>query len=738
MWPFVTVPNSGTGGDLSITMHPPTKVQQPSKAESNLGRFKSFELIRVDKIELQVPADSDVSGLLNGDQDDSKSSASITNTARSSAAGPERSGTTQVEIRCRGALEFDFDEMQLSLNDHVDVIRHNPNGPSDQLNCQELRVHFDQSETTPRTTETAPVKLAPTKLVAVGFPVTLRANSYGAFARGEQLEFDLVAQRVTMRDRKAVLLGNDRFEVTSKWLWYEVKEGKQLGTMRAGGPGRVTGRLGTEERQFQANWKTEVLLQSFNGNDVLSLIDDAHVAVEGAGELFADQLHVYLKEQPKAELPSQTTIAADRLKAIGNVRVDSPRLAGTLQDVQIWFKDPAANNTRTQQRTNTGGSSSSFFSSNVSTDMASGDTASGDTKKLIVQADRLNAEIELGDNPQLLQLAAQGHVHCEEQAKPGTVSSMSLDCDVFQVLEGTSDNPIATIEGKPARVAAQGAQIVGETIEIHQGSNRAFIKGAGQMTLPRPQSPQAPWYVQWQHRMRFDGQQATFEGDVNARGMQIMKAGEQLRFNAKGESLGVTLTHYVDFRQPKNTDQLGLRELAFNGQCFFESETLAPNGTRKTSEKMLLHDLRVDQIRGTLRGDGPGWLTSVHQGQDIFKEGQFVSSPRGLHFLRVDFQQELRGNVTGKQIEFLGNVRTVYGPVTGWDQVIDVTNPSRFGPRDVVVTSHRLALADMGQSRDRFDSVELEATGNAFVRGTDIQRFRPKNFLRQIERSTCT
>jgi hypothetical protein len=83
----------------------------------------------------------------------------------------------------------------------------------------------------------------------------------------------------------------------------------------------------------------------------------------------------------------------------------------------------------------------------------------------------------------------------------------------------------------------------------------------------------------------------------------------------------------------------------------------------------------------------------------------------------VDFQQELVGSLTGRKMEFLGNVQTVYGPVAGWDQTIDVTDPSRFGPRDVVVTSQRLALTDMGQTRDRFDAVELEATGNAFVRG---------------------
>ena len=692
-------PNSGSGSDLSITMHPPAKGKPASRADSNLGRLKSFELVRVDKIELQIPADS---------LSDSPLGSQIT-------PQPAIRETTPVEIGCRGSLEFDFDELRLTLNDHVDVVRHNIDGPSDQLNCQELRVYFNNPDAEGETERKTSIKLAPSKLVAIGFPMILRADSFGAFARGEQLEYDFAKQRITMRDREGVVLGNKDFELKSKWLWYELREGKQLGSMRAGGPGRVTGRLGKDQQPFETTWQTEVILQPFHGSDVLSLVDAVHVSVEGAGEVFANQLHVYLTEQPRSDDPARSSITADRLKAVGNVRFDSPRIAGIIQDVQIWFAPPPSDGVPLDDPATRGAAGGSpLFAKPTPASPAE------PVQKLIVQAEQLNAEIQLGDNPQLIRLAAQGKVHCEEQATPGSASGMSLDCHVFQLLDGATDNPIATVEGSegsPARVMAQGAQLVGDLIEIHQGSNRAFIKGPGQMTLPRPETPQAPWLVQWQHRMRFDGQQATFDGDVVARGVQTMRAGEQLRFNATGDSLNVTLTRFVSFQQPDDTDEVGLRELLFKGQCSLQSETIDPRGMRKTSDRMEIRDLRIDQVSGQLHGDGPGWLTSVHQGQDIFKEGQFATTPKGLQFLRVDFQQELVGSLTGRKMEFVGNVRTVYGPVAGWDQVIDVTDPLRLGPRDVVVTSQRLALTDMGQTRNRFDAVELEANGNAFVRG---------------------
>ena len=143
------------------------------------------------------------------------------------------------------------------------------------------------------------IKLAPSKLVAMGFPVILRVDSYGAFARAEQLEYDFAKQRISMRDREAVVLGNESYELKSKWLWYELRDGKQLGSMRAGGPGSVTGQLGKDQQRFEATWQTEVVLQPFSGSDVLSLIDAAHISIEGTGEVFADEMHVYLIEQPR-------------------------------------------------------------------------------------------------------------------------------------------------------------------------------------------------------------------------------------------------------------------------------------------------------------------------------------------------------------------------------------------------------------------------------------------------------
>ena len=701
-------PNSGAGGDLAIVMHPPTKTHEKAASKSSVGRIKSFRLVRVDNINLQVPlgnlslAGSPLPVLKKPAlQETAPQETAPQETAPQEAASRK---TVPVDIKCRGALHFDFDEYSLSLNDHVDVVSHNPDGPSDQLNCQELIVYFRKDQIAEDNTELPSAGAKPKRIVAFGLPVTLRADSMGGFARGEQLELDLETNRVWLRAPRGVELRTEKYQVSSSEVEYELGADGRLGRMWAAGPGRVTGRLGKENQPFEASWDKDVLLEDFEGGKWLRFTEKAHLVVEGSGEFSADQLHLFLTETPRPENPKRFTIQPTRMKALGNVRFDSPRLSGGLDEANIWFTNPASSASTRPPRNHP-----PLLS-------ARGDEPVDRSRKLHVTAEKLNAELQLGDQPEVIRLAAAGRVH-GESVDAASPDGVSLDCDSFQIEGGNTETPVATIVGQPARVGAQGAMIVGQTIQLFYGSNVVEIQGAGEMTLPRKKTPQQPWYLAWQRRMRFDGRVATFEGNSVARGVQLLDAGEQLHFNAQGESLSAELSRRIDFEKVDNEAEVGLQQLRFNGLCLIRSQVFDLQGARKSGEQMQVHNLTFSQATGKLHGDGPGWLTSVHNGSDLFKEGQFATTPKGLHYLRVDFERELVGNLQRRQVEFVGRVRSLYGPVAGWDETIQATRNSQLRKRDIVINSERLAVADMGQQRDRFDAVELEATGNAFVRG---------------------
>lgn len=678
-------PNSGQGGDLQIVMHPPTKTRKTTSSPSSVGRIQSFQLRRVDNISLQIPA-----GKL-----------AVPGESRLESRDP--AAVTPVDIKCRGALEFNFDEYVLSLNDHVDVLRHHADGPSDQLNCQQLQIHFQKSEPDRDDLGMVAIGPKPHKIVALGVPATLRADSLGGFVRGEQLEFNFETNRVWIHAPSGVELRSDKLHVSSTEIEYELGPGGRLGLMWAAGPGRVSGVLGKDRTPFQATWQQEVQLQEFKGSKVLSLTGGASVSVEGSGGFSANELHVFLSEQPRADNPKRMSIQPDRMKAIGDVRFDSPKLSGALEEANIWFRAEPADS-------KTGSALPPLVP--VSSKGVRGERPT----KLHVTAGTLNAELQLGDDPQVLQLAAIGQVRCET-ADPRSPQRVSVHCDSFELQHGDTNNPVATLIGRPARVGAKGALIVGESIQLQYGANIIEMRGPGEMTLPRTKTPQNPWRLTWQRQMRFDGQRATFDGNAKARGVQLLRGDEQLNFAAQGDSLAATLTEFIDFDNARGRDDVGLSELQFNGGAFLESEVFDPAGMRKSSERMQIRNLTFNQTTGKLHGDGPGWLTSVHDGKDLFKESEFSTTPRGLHFLRIDFERELTGDLSRRQIEFLGDVRSLYGPVSTWDQTITPTHLSQLGERDVVITSQRLAVADLGQSREQFDAIELEATGNAFVRG---------------------
>ena len=68
------------------------------------------------------------------------------------------------------------------------------------------------------------------------------------------------------------------------------------------------------------------------------------------------------------------------------------------------------------------------------------------------------------------------------------------------------------------------------------------------------------------------------------------------------------------------------------------------------------------------------------------------SSDAKLHFLRVDFQQGLAGNLINREITFLTRVRTVYGPVDAWEQELDGNRPELLPPDTITLTSEQLRV----------------------------------------------
>ena len=185
----------GVGRDLIASFLP---AAAGSSRGPNIGGLKSLEIVHLERLHLvanqSVFSDSPGNGPEQQQSDEPQAE-----TARAHlAAAP-------VEVSCKGPFLFDLEEGVATFEEQVDVLRLNPNAPSDQLNCRWLEIHFEGLPTS-RTKDEEAKSPAVSKLVALGYPVILDSPSMGAHARGERLEYDVTQRQIRLDGEQPVLL----------------------------------------------------------------------------------------------------------------------------------------------------------------------------------------------------------------------------------------------------------------------------------------------------------------------------------------------------------------------------------------------------------------------------------------------------------------------------------------------------------------------------------------------------
>ncbi len=703
-------PNSGSGRILTIHL---ASAGKSASAHSELGSsgVRSLELLHLDRMQL----------LLNDQGLFGRQKPVVT----AAPMPPPKNDATPVEVKCRGPLRFDVSQQLITLEDQVDLMRHHPSGASDQLICQLLQIYFSggegmatkPSQSVHSTVNSKPAKLTPTRVVATGRPVIIRAASVGIGAQAERIEYDCILQRVWLQDRDKVLLNDRQREVEAKELRYTLGESNRMGELWAQGPGTVRGEFGKQPRRFEVTWQDQVQLRRIDNEPVLSFNAQAVVTVLDFGQLTGDTLHFYLREIPRADAQDRVDTVPDRLHLVGHVQVDTESCHGTMREAKIWFKQPDAavsDDTSTKQAAQP----ADFFSP------PQGKATDRQRSKFELRAEIVEAEIRMGDNPVVDLVIVRGGVELREVASTES-QPLVIRGDYFQLQDGASEHPRAALLGAPGEVSARGAAAHGPKIYLYPADNILEIVGAGDLGLPAGRhtansgGDASPTHIEWGGKMQFDGQIARFERDVTVRGTEWSRNGEKTTFVATGDAVHAELTERIDFRNANPSAPVELVEAAFDGWGFLQTEMFDPLGDRKLFEQMQVRGLTVNQLTGDISGQGPGWLRGVHRGKDLLTldpaaNTTTATSATGLSFLRVDFEREVMGNLHQQTLEFRNGTKTLYGPVRTWDDALD-QDQTQTPPGAVRLTCDRLAVTQGGDGGA--DTVELEAVGNAHILG---------------------
>jgi hypothetical protein len=777
----------GSGRDLSITLSQTGDDGTASSKDALVKNLESLELAHVEKLVLQVPAH----GLL-GDTLPAAAPAA----QPSDISTPSRPSSTDVNVTCRGSFRFDFQQSVASLDDHVDVVRDNADGQSDQLNCDRLLIYFESSSTTApadQATPTTPTdghsvvqKLAVRRIEAHGFPATLHVPSMAAMARGQQLSYDFQTRRILLVDEQNASLVYREHQAEAPRLEYELHaEPRRLGHLWATGPGIYQGQFGDgPDQRLTARWRGVLELQPQEGLHVLSIIEGADITSNGLGNFAADELYVWLAEVPVPEptvnpLPPQDSpmpvtasevelapaqpeavtrpsapsaapapparleIRPVKMLAQGNVHADSRQFQGQTPRLEIWFDQLDDVSQKAGEASHVDPTPPAAVPAPVPPGLPS---TKNDDKKLELTGDWIRLRLRMTPaRPKVHEATVVGNVRLSQLSSvPGDLSLL-ITGEMLQLRTDPLDRSAVDVNGTPARVHAQGMLLEGSNLHLSQRENRLWAEGPGRMKLPTrektaapgtlpaappttPSAPNTPIWINWQGGMDFDGQLVRFVQQVEVRGIHSVQNGDRLHVLAIGDQLHAMVNRYVAFEQTKSSDDLDVVELRFLGDVFTENQTFNAQDVITSRDRMKTRDMTLDRRTGQFHAAGPGWITSTrYDTADVSgnipgasagrtTNGTWTRSSSGrLIYVRVDYQNEIEGNIDKREAVFQHYVRAVYGPVQSWDESLNPDQQGGLGPQGIVMTCQRLFVTETGQAPQR--GMELSAVGNTLVEG---------------------
>lgn len=703
-------PHFGRGRDMTIRLL--TAAGEVKTSGPKIEGVESFGLQKIERLHIDLKPEQRLSG---------------------------REGAP-VEISCRGPFLFDVTNRVATFSDRVDVIKPNADGPSDQIACDLMAIHFVERNPAGEKGDGAVIEkkpgsldLAAERLVCHGKPVIVTAPSRNMNARAPRIEYNLLAESIAMDGEGEVFLRQNSNEIHAQSLFYQIDNQRSIGQLLAQGPGRMRGQMDeTSGQQLEAVWNNRLQVYPHNKKQVISLDGGAELKYQGVGQLQAREIYFWLDETPAIVAGKQTGMRPDRMMARNDVRLNSLQLSGKVDQLEVWFEqieqgmEPVgiAKNTSAA----TGGDVRASADPNPAIKPAF-PSASGTSPRRFEVVGRLLRVRALLGGPQIELshlLVLDDVVFREVQtALPGE-KPMLVAGNLLEVSNAAEKNATVKIVGKPARFEARGLGLTGPNINLDRGKNLLWIDGPGRMDMPIPENvsdqtqfaPGGRLTVDWQKRMDFDGGTAKFEESVVASG-----PAQQLRT----KRMEVELRRRIDFSQSFMPNDSEVEEIRCFGDVKMENRRHDDQRRLAAYDRMQVTDMAVNVRSGAVTA-GPGWFNSVSLGKEEFSIGRkppTAAKARNaaqpakdqLYCLTVKYQGSLTGNLFRRQLTFNTQVRTARAPVDDWNAMLNVYNPDSLGPNGVTLRCDKLSVVEMPTPLKNQRAIEIEALGNTRVEG---------------------
>ena len=578
-----------------------------------------------------------------------------------------------VEVSCSGPFTFDFVRYVASLDRDVEVRQVNPSGPSDQLVCTRLDIHFapkllpngaPQPVVDPGKRQQNDLgKLEPAVIVAEGHPVVMTSPAKNMQARGDRIQIALREQRVRISGGSDAMLVSDGNILQAPVIDYQHPardETTTIGRFRATGPGTLhyVSDPKSPEKALQAEWQTSVQLGREKGQPVLALDGRPKIAFGASGAMTADQIRMYMRELEgegtegiaiggkSGDTKSKLRLAPDRLIATGRVEIDSPQFIGHTQQLSAAFRvQPEAAIAAVAGAVGGGKADKAAASSGGGLFPGMPGTGAPDTgapqQKYSIDADQIRLDVLMkGQTAVPTGLACEGHIVLREQSQTvadqlpmeirgGQLTVDHLDTKTPHVTLRGADAPVGkdadgstSKVGGPqpgrqlAQLAGRGVTVLTDVVELDGKENRLWSDGPGKATMQvtrgfggNAATPGAPVPLD----LQWDGG-LRFDGSTITFERDVSVAGMEGKLHC--DQLSVKLSAPIKFGEKFDQANINPNEIECRGQVTIENVTRDTGGVA-SHELMQLARLTINQQTGAISGDGPGIIRSTRFGTNM-------------------------------------------------------------------------------------------------------------------------
>ncbi len=672
------------------------------------------------------------------------------------AAGrtPNGKAGPPIRITCSGSFLYDMQRYAATFHDRVDVLRLNPVGASDQLNCELLTVFFEPQAASPAVTPAAAPPAAPGQpsglqvrvIQARGDPVTLRSPTKGIFVRCHGFDYSPAPGNVA----------------------------GATGTVVAQGPGVLIGSLPSDPAgNYRVEWGREFRFEPDGALQVARLLGAAKVWYPQMGTLTAQEISAWMTPVPAHDDVAETW-QLERVVANDNVVIDAPQLVGNTAQLEALVDRPQPAVTPAAPDPNAPPPDPNQPAPTAAAPPNQKQKPNQNpAQRFAVRGGSIQVHL-LAEGQQMAasSVTVERQAHLEEltPAKPGE-KPLVVAGDRLHVVGANTDDTLVTVTGRPGQLEAGGMNLRGPEIKLEKRSNHLWIAGPGQMTMPMQQDldgkpiarPQL-LDITWQRAMDFRSDTVVYQGAV------LAKSERQF---LRTEKLQATLTRPIDFANPqpkpdprdKPDEKPQVAQIRCFGRAYLQGRTVDERGAQTAFDKMEAYDLAINKITGDIEGRGPGWLTHVAYSSDqtlgapnaptaapqsptrgaafeapqsntrrgppgvqVAAHGDKPGIGRGqtpaaaadsLRYLNVQFENSISGNLTRHVVTFGEQTTTVYGPIPNWTATLDAKDPDRLPPQALLLEAKTLTVHQIPASKADRGWFELTAEGNVLGQGAN-------------------